>query len=92
MTICGYYWQRIIAYQLAISPQSSQSAQRTHRVFLREFPAVSSIAILAGLWAAAPGCRSTVAALPGTRLRSFLPPEGRAVRGCCAVVRAGWLG
>ena len=45
-----------------------------------------------GLWAAAPGCRSTVAAaLPGSRRRSWPPPADRAVRACGDVVRAGWL-
>ncbi|MHB8118363.1 MAG: hypothetical protein ACYDHX_06530 [Methanothrix sp.] len=40
------------------------------KTFEKEFLAVSSLSIHAGLWAAAPGCRSTVAALPGSRLRS----------------------
>jgi len=57
---------------------------------LADFKVVSSIVILAGLWAAAPGCRSTVAALPGLPAAlSGLPHVGRAVRGCCVVVRAG---
>ena len=63
--------------------------QEAHRDVLADFKVVSSIVILAGLWAAAPGCRSTVAALPGSRLRSWPPHVGRAVRGCCVVVRAG---
>jgi hypothetical protein len=57
MTICGYYWQKIIALQLTISPQSSQSAQDAQRL-LRGIPAFYSIAILAGLRATAPGCPS----------------------------------
>jgi len=59
--------------------------------FEKEFLAVSSLSIRARLWAAAPGCRSTVATLPNFRLRSWSLPVGRAVRNCCAVVRAGWI-
>ncbi|MCX6674377.1 MAG: hypothetical protein NTY37_11440 [Methanothrix sp.] len=40
--------------------------------------------------AAVPGNSSdVVAALPGSRLRSWPLPVGRAVRGYCAIVRAG---
>jgi len=65
--------------------------REAHRDVLANFKAVSSIAILAWLWAAAPGWCSTVVALPGFRLRSCLPHVVRAIRGCGAVVRASWI-
>ncbi len=51
-----------------------------------DFKVVSSI-ILAGLWAAAPGCPSPAHHQLG--LCSWPLPVGRAVRGCGAIVRAG---
>jgi len=49
--------------------------REAHRDVLADFKVVSSFAFLAGLWAAAPGCRSTVAALPWCQLRSCLWTE-----------------
>ncbi|MCX6673832.1 MAG: hypothetical protein NTY37_08660 [Methanothrix sp.] len=62
------------------------------KTFEKEFLAVSSIVILARLWAAAPGSGSPVPnRCLGSRLRSWPAARGPGRPGCGAVVRAGWL-
>jgi hypothetical protein len=61
-------------YCLTTNDFTTELTERTEdakRDFIRGIPAVSSIAILAGMWAAASGCRSNVAALPGSPMRSL---------------------
>jgi hypothetical protein len=63
---------------------------RRHKGRAKRFEAGYGLTILAGRWAAAPGCRSTVAALPGFLLSLVAVARGPGLG--CAIAWAGLPG
>ena len=83
--VCDYYLQKIITKKTTIPPQR----HRAHRDFLKGF--LGSLQHRYPCEAVGSSARLPLDCGCLARLRSWPLPSGRAVWGCGAVVRAGWL-